>query len=109
MLVDPCSVSDRSKAWSACLWGITGGVRYEGATALLLSRAPPSMTDGASQSVLLLALHQVRLLSCPDDECLLGRFANCRHRPEVGVMRHVETPRGEGVRTLARWADAAAE
>ena len=28
MLVDPCSVSDRSKAWSACLWGITGGVRY---------------------------------------------------------------------------------
>jgi hypothetical protein len=28
MLVDPCSVSDRSKAWSACLWGVPGGVSY---------------------------------------------------------------------------------
>lgn len=36
------------------------------------------------------------MLSCPDNECLLGRFANCKHKPQVGVMRHVETPLSKG-------------
>jgi hypothetical protein len=43
-----------------------------------------------------LARSQVRLLSCPDNECLLGRFANCKHRVEVGAMRHVITPLAKG-------------
>jgi hypothetical protein len=36
------------------------------------------------------------LLSCPDDECLLGRFGNCKHRAEVGPMKHVLTPLAKG-------------
>lgn len=39
---------------------------------------------------------QVRLLSCPDNECLLGRYGNCKHKAEVGIMRHVETPLVKG-------------
>ena len=41
-------------------------------------------------------VHQVRLLSCPDNECLLGRFASCKHRAEVGAMRHVDAPLAKG-------------
>eukprot|EP00326_Haptolina_ericina_P039827 CAMPEP_0181234846 /NCGR_PEP_ID=MMETSP1096-20121128/37213_1 /TAXON_ID=156174 ORGANISM="Chrysochromulina ericina, Strain CCMP281" /NCGR_SAMPLE_ID=MMETSP1096 /ASSEMBLY_ACC=CAM_ASM_000453 /LENGTH=271 /DNA_ID=CAMNT_0023329693 /DNA_START=295 /DNA_END=1110 /DNA_ORIENTATION=+ len=39
---------------------------------------------------------QVRLLSCPDNECLLGHFGSCKHKVEVGIMRHVETPLAKG-------------
>ena len=39
---------------------------------------------------------QVRLLSCPNNECLLGRFGSCRHKVEVGITRHVETPLAKG-------------
>ena len=57
---------------------------------------PISTEPAWCSSQWLLVWFQVRLLSCPDNECLLGHFGSCKHKVEVGIMRHVETPLAKG-------------